>query len=158
MMEIAKGLDSYEREILAGKKRGLLGAIQIGLALEKIREGNLWLNTGAKSFNAYASGQHGFSKSTAYNMMSVAATFGKYILEDPDLQGIEVTRLIKLLPHVKDSNEKDLLNQAAHIPDAIGFENQLRNMAGKVGTDECNHDFAPINIQQCKICGLRRKG
>lgn len=42
--------------------------------------------------------------------------------------------------------------------DAQGFDNQLRNMKGKTGTDQCEvHDFQPINVEQCVVCGLRRK-
>ncbi len=150
-------LDRYEKEIVAGKRRGLLGAIQIGMALEKIREGNLWVSTGAKSFEKYAAGCHGFGRSTVYNMIGVAKAFGKYIIENPDLQGIEVTRLIKLLPHVKKSNEMDLLSQAAHIPDSEGFDNQIRNMKGQVATDDDHpHTWEPF-LEKCSVCGKTKR-
>jgi len=156
-MEIAKNLDTLEKEITAGKRRGLLGAIQIGMALEAIRAGNLWLNTGAKTFDKYVSGAHGFSRSTSYNLMAVATKFGRHILEDPSLQGVDVTRLIRLLPHVEASNSLDLLHQAAMIPDAQGFNDQLRNMDGKVATDDPHeHSFLPW-LERCEVCHKTRK-
>ena len=156
-------LDRYEKEIVAGKRRGLLGAIQIGMALGKIREGNLWANTGAKSFEKYVSAAHGFSRSTSYNLMAVAVKFGRHILADSSLQSIEPTRLIRLLPFVQEldgqSNAEDLLHQAAQIPGAQAFEDQVRNLAGKTATDDPHtHDFQPINIMVCSVCGLRKKG
>lgn len=157
MMQVVS-LDTYEKEIRQGKKAGLLGAIHIGRALCAIQEGNLWLGL-AKNFWKYCEQAHGFGKSTCYNLCAVYKAFGEKILADPSLQSIEPTRLIRLLPFVDDSNPVDLLNQAAHIPDALGFENQIRNMKNLTGTDDPHeHDFQPVNIQQCKICGLRRKG
>jgi len=151
-------LDRCEREIMAGKGQGLLGAIRIGKSLDIINDGNLWVQVGAKSFEAYVSNTHGFSRSTAYNMMSVARYFGPLLLEDPSLQTVDVTRLIRLLPLVTAENKDDLLRDAALIPDARGFENQIRNRKGKVATDDDHtHEFEPIPYEACVHCGLRRK-
>lgn len=156
-MEIAKGLDTYEKQIVAGRRAGLLGAIQIGAALDKIRDGNLWVTTGAKSFEKYVQSTFGFSRSSAYNMMSIAIKFGQYILADQSLQSIEPTRLIRLLPFVDESNQLDLLHQASQIPDAQGFDNQLRNMKGKVATDDPHeHDWLPW-LERCEVCHKTRK-
>jgi len=157
-MELAKSLDFYEKQIKSGVRAGLLGAIHIGIALKRIKDDNLWVTSGSRNFEKYVSSSHGFSKSTTYNMISVAEKFGKHILEDPSLQSIEPTRLIRLLPFVDDSNPLDLLHQAAQIPDAQGFDNQLRNLGGKTGTDDPHeHAWESINIEQCSICKLRRK-
>ncbi len=161
-MEISKNLDSYEKQISAGKRAGLLGGIQIGAALNAINDGNLWIGVGVASFPKYVQAVHGFSRSSAYNLMGIAKIFGKYILADQSLQSIEPTRLIRLLPFVQEldgqSNTEHLLHQAAHIPDAVGFDNQLRNMAGKTATDDAHtHSWQPINVEQCTVCGLRRK-
>jgi hypothetical protein len=168
MMELAKKLDQYEKSISAGKRAGLMGAIQIGMALEAIRSGNLWLHTGAKSFEKWAAAAHGFGRSSCYNLISVATKFGKYILADASLQSIEPTRLIRLLPHVQElegqSNVEDLLHQAAQIPGAQAFDDTLRNMAGKVATDECSHwdktneltTWEPW-LERCSVCHKTRK-
>jgi hypothetical protein len=160
-MEIAKSLDVYEKQIVAGRRAGLLGAIQIGAALEDIRSGNLWINTGAKSFEKWASSAHGFGRSTIYNLISVATKFGKHILADPSLQSIEPTRLIRLLPHVQEldgqSNVEDLLHSAAQIPGAQAFEDTLRNMSGKVATDDPHdHTWEPW-LEICPKCRKTRK-
>jgi hypothetical protein len=162
MMEIAHKLDYYEKSIATGKRSGLMGAIQIGMALERIREGGLWVETGAKSFEKYASAAHGFGRSTCYNLISVAVKFGKHILADPSLQSIEPTRLIRLLPHVQEldgqSNVEDLLHSAAQIPGAQAFDDTLRNMSGKVATDECSHSdgFKPF-LERCPSCQKTRR-
>ena len=156
-MEIALSLDKLEKQISAGKRSGLLGGIQIGAALDKIREGNLWVTTGAKSFEKYASSAHGFGRSTIYNLMNIAVKFGRHILADPSLQSIEPTRLIRLLPHITESNCVDLLHSAAQIPGAQAFDDTIRNMAGKIATDDDHpHDFEPW-LERCSVCHKTRK-
>jgi len=158
MMEIALSLDKLEKQISAGKRSGLLGGIQIGAALDKIREGNLWVTTGAKSFEKYASSAHGFGRSTIYNLMNIAVKFGRHILADPSLQSIEPTRLIRLLPFVDESNQLDLLHSASQIPGAQAFDDTLRNLGGKTGSDDPHeHDYQPIPYEQCTICKHRRQ-
>jgi hypothetical protein len=157
MMELAKKLDQYEKSISAGKRAGLMGAIQIGMALEAIRSGNLWLHTGAKSFEKWASAAHGFGRSTCYNLISVAVKFGKHILADPSLQSIEPTRLIKLLPHITESNCLEMLHNAAQIPGAQAFDDQIRNMKGLWATDdEHEHAWEPW-LERCSVCHKTRK-
>ena len=158
-MEVAISLQRCEKQILEGKGDGLRGALRIGKALSIISEGNLWVQVGAKSFDQYVSTHHGFSRSTSYNMMAVSKYFGPELLADPSLMTIDPTRLIRLLPLVTESNKLDLLHDAAQIPDAKGFENQLRNKRGKVGTDECDHPdgFKPVEYEVCPHCNLKRK-
>ena len=151
-------LENYEAEISEGKKRGLLGALQIGRALSRIQSGNLFLSDGCDNFAAYCEKTHGIKRSTAYNMISVYTTWGQKILDNPEFQSVDPSRLIRLLPLTTEVNAEDLLLDAACIPDAAGFENNLRNRRGEVGTDQCDeHDFRPIPWTQCSKCGLRRK-
>jgi hypothetical protein len=157
-MQIAKTLDVWEKDIQEGKKHGLIGAIKIGRALKAIKDGNLWLPSGCQSFEQYCEGTHGFKKSTGYAMIGVWDTWGEYLLQHPELQGVDITRLFRLLPHVDDKNPQDLLTMAATVPDKAGFEANLRNMDGKTAPDQCEqHDFQPLGILQCTVCGLRKK-
>ena len=151
-------LSDLEAEIAQGKKRGLLGALQIGRALAKIHEGNLFLSDGCDNFTQYAERVHGFKRSTAYNMISVYQTWGQAILANPEFQSVDPTRLIRLLPLTTEENKEELLRDAVFVPDKAGFENQLRNRAGKVATDDPHtHSWQPIPWEQCSICKQRRK-
>lgn len=152
-------LQSLEEEISKGKKHGLIGALQIGRSLDKIQDGNLWMPTGCKSFWKYAEQVHGFGRSTTYNLCAVYRTFGEKILQNQELQSIEPTRLIRLLPYTTESNCVGLLHQAAMIPDVAGFDANLRNLQKKIAPDQCNHPegFVPVGYEVCKICGQRRK-
>jgi len=151
-------LEDLEKEIAQGKKRGLLGALQIGRALSRIQDGNLFLSDGCDNFAAYCEKTHGIKRSTAYNMIAVYTTWGQKILDNPDFQSVDPTRLIRLLPLTTEVNAEDLLLDAACIPDAAGFENNLRNRRGEVATDdEHEHNFQPIPWEQCSICKQRRK-
>ena len=158
-MNISLNLDSCEKQIQNGKLKGTIGALQIGKALLAINEGNLWAGSGAKNFESYVSQAHGFSRSTAYNLMSIYFEFGQQLLADPSLQTIDTTRLIRLLPFTENHDKETLLHSAAQIPDTAGWENNLRNMRGKVGTDECCHPegFKPVGYEVCPICNQRRK-
>ena len=157
-MNQSVSLDRCEKEIMAGKGQGLLGALRIGKALEIVSDGNLWVQVGAKSFDSYVSNTHGFSRSTAYNMMSVARYFGPLLLADPSLQAVDPSRLVKLLPLIDENNKEELLHSAAQMPDARGFDNLIRSLQKKVCTDDPHeHEFEPIPYEACKHCGLRRK-
>lgn len=151
-------LEKYEAEISEGKKRGLLGALQIGRALKRIQEGNLFLSDECDNFAVYCEKTHGLKRSTAYNMIAVYSTWGQAILANPEFQSVDPTRLIRLLPLIDTNDPTELLHDAVFVPDKAGFENNLRNRRNLVGTDQCNeHDFRPIPWTQCSKCGLRRK-
>jgi hypothetical protein len=67
---------------------------------------------------------------------------------------------VEILPHITPSNKMELLHTAAAEPTARGWDDTIRNLKGKVATDDTlhEHDFQPIGLLQCKICGLKVKG
>ncbi len=151
-------LEQLENEIAAGRKRGLLGALQIGRALAKISEGNLFLAAECPTMAAYCEKVHGFKRSTAYNLIGVWQTWGQKILDTPEFQNVDPSRLVLLLPLIEKEDKDKLLRDAVFIPDKAGFENNLKNLRGEIGTDQCEaHDWQPIGIEQCSRCKLRRK-
>jgi len=150
-----KTLEECEKQISVGKKHGIVGAVQIGQALAQINKDNLWVVSGAQSFEKYVEGEHGFSRSTAYNMMSLSAQWGDRILAG---DVCDVTRLIKLLPLVTPETKDELFEMAVHTSDARGFDNNLRELRGKIATDAPHdHIWEPIPYQQCSVCGQRRR-
>ena len=78
------------------------------------------------------------------------------LLADESLKMIDVTRCVRLLPYITDSNKVELLHMAATCP-APDFDANLRNLAGKKAPDECTEHEWRI-IKQCKKCGLKVKG
>ena len=152
-------IDRYEKQIQGAKGKCLEGALIIGKALLAIKEGNLYLSVGAKTFEHYAEQTHGISRSSAYNYIGVYKYFGPLLLADPSLQAVDPSRLIRLLPLIDETNKEDLLHMAASVPDEKGFSNNIRNRKGKVATDECDHPdgFDPVGYEVCRHCNLKRK-
>lgn len=157
-MEVAKNLNKWENDIEKGKMHKGIGEIYIGRALENINKGNMWIQTGCKTFVEYVEKTHGYKKSMAYQMIDTWRNWGEDIIKNPEFQKVIMTRLYQALSVVNDSNRLEILHDAVFIPDKQGWENQLRNRKGEVGTDdEHEHDWQPVNIEQCSICKLRRK-
>uniref|UniRef100_A0A6M3LS74 Uncharacterized protein n=1 Tax=viral metagenome TaxID=1070528 RepID=A0A6M3LS74_9ZZZZ len=155
-MNIALRLADYEKEISEAKRGGVLSFLRIGKALHAINQGDLWQGQ-ASSFSSYVENSLGLKRSWAYSLINVWQVWGQQLLAAPDLQSVEITRLVKLLPLTTDENKEELLHAAAHIPDVRGFENNLKNLRGKKGTDECDHNFQVVSFWQCELCGLRKK-
>jgi len=160
MMETAVvvKLEDLEKEISEGRRRGLLGALQIGRALKRINENNLFLVAECKDIVQYSEKVWGFKRSSCYNLIAIYETWGQAILANPEFQAVDPTRLIRLLPLIETEDKEELLRDAVFIPDAAGFENNLRNRRGEVATDdEHEHAWQPIPWEQCSICKQRRK-
>ena len=158
-MQIVKGnrLLECELSISRGKKDSVLGFLRIGQALAEIRDNDLWRFSPAKNFSEYCESVQGIKKSWAYTLIGVAEKFGLQIEADNELQCIDITRCVKLLPLVTDVNADDLLHMSATV-DAKGFENNLKNLMGKVATDDPHdHVFQLVQFQQCTICGQKTK-
>lgn len=150
-------LETLEKEITEGRKRGLLGALQIGRALKRIQEGNLFLTEGCENFPQYCEKTWGFKRSTCYNLIAVYVTWGQAILANPEFQGVDPSRLVRLLPLTTEENKSELLHDAVFIPDASGFENNIRNRKGEVATDdEHEHSYVPW-LERCTVCKHSRK-
>lgn len=158
-MELSETLEQLETQVNEGKKRGLIGALQIGRALSKIQAGNLFLIDGCKDFPGYCEKVHGFKRSTGYNMIAIYQTWGQAILANPEFQNVDPSRLVRLLPLIEKEDKDELLRDAVFIPDSQSFNNQIRNKRGFVATDECDHPdgFQPIPWTQCPRCKQRRK-
>ena len=160
MMETAVvvKLEDLEKEISEGRRRGLLGALQIGRALKRINENNLFLVAECKDIVQYSEKVWGFKRSSCYNLIAIYETWGQAILANPEFQAVDPTRLIRLLPLIESEDKDELLRDAVFIPDKAGFEANIRNRRGSIAPDQCeNHSFQPIGIEQCTVCGLRRK-
>ncbi len=155
-MEKAADLHYWETQIHLARGAGVMAFLRIGRALEAIKDGDLWQPI-ASTFEAYLEHSWGIKRAWGYALVGVWQTWGQALLDDKSLQEVEVTRLVKLLPLTTTENSAEMLHMAANVPDLRGFENNIRNLRGKKGTDECTHDFQLISLEVCTICGLKRK-
>lgn len=158
-MNLIRNLSQNEEVINKCKSNIRRCFLMIGEAFHAIREGNLWQQSGCKGFAEYIENTHGMKKSTAYSLIQVFEVFGKEIGDNPEYQNINYTRLIEIAPLATEENKTYLLHSAAQIPGAKAWDDTVRELRGKTPTDDTNHEhiFQHIGIEQCTVCGLRRK-
>jgi hypothetical protein len=142
---IKRCLENYKRVFLL-----------MGGAFSAIKEGNQWQGTDAASFNEYIEKYWGFKHAQIDNYIRVTKEFGPLIESNPEFQGIKMTRLVEILPHITEENKLDLLHTAAAEPTARGWENTLRSLKGGKPTDECSHPECEPWLR-CKTCGKFHK-
>jgi hypothetical protein len=146
-----------EKEIEDCKKRSVLGFLGIGKALSIINKNDLWrFSDSCTSFSSYVENVQHIRKSWAYALCSVYEKFAPILLAHEDLKTVEVTRLVRLLPFIQEDNIEELTHTAANVP-AKAFDDTIRNLQGRKGTDECDHEFEEIRFQQCTKCKLKVK-
>jgi hypothetical protein len=160
----ANQLRELEKSISSGKKDSVLGFLRIGQALSKIKELDLWRFSEAESFSSYMEKVQGIKRSWGYALLGVAETFGPMLdltsggsslSVNPDTP--DITRLVRLLPHITEENKEELYHLATNTP-AKAFEDSMRNLKGKVATDDPHECiWEPIPYLQCSVCGQKRR-
>ena len=156
-MEIVKGnrLSECETAISNGKKDSVLGFLRIGQALAEIRDNDLWRFSPAKNLVEYMESVQNIKRSWGYALMGVFEILGPPEALSDDFKTIDVTRCVRLIPHLTEDNKEELLHMAINTP-ASAFDANVRNLQNKPAPDECNeHDW--VVIRRCKTCGLRIK-
>jgi hypothetical protein len=145
---IKRCLENYKRVFLL-----------MGGAFSAIKENNLWQTTDAASFNEYIEKYWGFKHAQIDNYIRVTKEFGPLIESNPEFQGIKMTRLVEILPHITPSNKMELLHSSSQIPGTKAWECYIRDLKGQTPADSCIHPdgFNPIGIEVCPICNLKRK-
>jgi hypothetical protein len=157
-MQVVKSgmLQEQEKAIRTGKEMGVMGFFEIGKALYIINKNDLWRFSEAKNFVEYVESCQGLKRTWSYALMGVYERFAPILADHEELRQVDVSRLVRLLPYVKDETATELALMAATTP-ARAFDANLRNMSGKVAPDECDHPDGFVVIRKCKICGLRVK-
>lgn len=141
---------------LTGKIIQLIGQITrnylaLGEALCTMREGRYYRQLGShvETLDNFFT-EIRLGRSTAYNLMQVWEKFGKHIGDDVE---IEYTRLVRALPVSKtlDNSRVSLLIEEARLLPSGAFYDTLRNLKGKIATDECGHEEREA-WEKCKCC------
>jgi len=132
--------------------------LRIGALLKAVRDENLWQLSGAVTFHEWAEREIRFKRSHAYSCIACYEKYQHLIEKDPMLLNIEQSRLVKLLPYANGDERTEELLHMAKEADAIGFDNNLKELRGTKAPDTCEH---PIEEQEewqkCKRCGIFHK-
>lgn len=140
--------------IVEGAKRFLL----IGKLLKEVRDGNLWMHSGAVTFREWAEREIHFKKSQSYAAIDCYEKFSHILAKNPQLEGVEQSRLCKLLPFANGDERTEELLHMAKEADAQGFENNLKELRGNRATDNCDHPLEEQeDWQKCKLCSKFHK-
>lgn len=154
-MEVVKAtkLDEIVREINTCIMQGAQRFLKMGALLKAVRDGNLWMHSGASTFREWAEREVKLKKSAAYAAIDSFEKYQHVIDADPTLATVEQSRLTKLLPFANgDERTNDLLHMAKEA-DARGFEENLKELRGGMPTDVCEHPLdQQENFQKCKVC------
>lgn len=157
-MLLGDELFRHKQCILSGMTEAKRGFLEAGKHLMIIKQKRLYLADGnhAISFVYWVENELGYSKSLAYQLIDVYDKWGD-LLERPEFAQIDYTRACLLLPLVTDkttlSEKEDLLHMAAH-QSSRGLKDNIKNLKGEIGTDECTHPEADQESwNKCKACG-----
>ena len=126
--------------IESGKAQASSGFLLIGSALSLVLREKLWVDSYA-SFGEYCTSVN-LSRSYGYKLAQIWDRFGE------KAKGIEVYRLLKILP-LKVENETEVLEQARDLNPGA-FNDRVREILGKVPTDDCLHEVLVSICAKCR--------
>lgn len=130
--------------------------LEMGAVLRGIRDKKLYLHYAShiKTMNDYLK-EIAMPASTGYQLMLIHERFSDFFEKDERYHNIQYNRLVRLLPFMKDTDEKiaeGYLEDALILPNEA-FLNQMREMRGLPTTDTCEHDRGVEIYERCKNCG-----
>jgi hypothetical protein len=150
-------LRELEKSISSGKKDSVLGFLRIGQALAQIKSCDLWRFSPAQSFVEYMESVQGIKRSWGYALIGVFEALGPPEALNDDFKTLDVTRCVRLLPHITENNKDELFHFAVDAP-TRAFDDTIRNLKGKVATDDPHTcEFIPVPWTVCKICNQKRR-
>tara|TARA_R100000773_G_scaffold20599_1_gene18372 strand:+ start:4640 stop:5167 length:528 start_codon:yes stop_codon:yes gene_type:complete len=139
----------------------LKGRLERGMWLKRIKDNKLfvghdgWVHTWAEFLDNIS-----IARETARQDMEIYEQFASYLQNNPNLMNqLSYERLVRLLPVVKnDHNDKPLLLEMAASTNRADFDNNLKELKGKMPTDMCDCETVII-LARCTVCGAthRRK-
>jgi uncharacterized membrane protein len=129
------------------------GFLIMGRVLSVIKKEQLWrLDNISLTFRQWVENELKICYSQAMRLIQVYNDAGKW-LEKPEFKGIDIYKVVLLLPHMKNKSEKeieDLFHQAKTLK-VNDIRNNLREAKGLVTTDNCDHEDTEL-WNRCKKC------
>lgn len=157
LKDIGAELFTHKEKIAESLFLAKSGYIEAGKHLMIIKQKGLWRADGDHviSFAHWVENEMGISKASAYQMIEVYDRLGE-LLTRPEYRVVEYSKAALLLPYIHDdtplSQKEDLLQLTMHQTQR-GLKNNLRELAGKVPTDQCDHSGEQESWNKCKTCG-----
>ena len=148
---ISKAEDAHTRrvKILTALNNGNKSYLIAGHVLSEAVKEKDYKILGYERAEDYFYHEFQLKRSTAYNLIAVAEKFLDVIVSNK-LDIPHYTRLVKLLSCATSENTEELIHKAISLSPE-DFENCIRELQGKITTDNCSHPEWQI-ISVCKVC------
>jgi hypothetical protein len=144
-----------------------LSQINIGILKGRLERGNILIKLKESKayvgYDSYCDTWDSFleainiSRETARQDMDIFKEFAFHLYEQRNLN-VRYERLVRLLPIVKKEPQmKQGLVEMATISNRADFDNNLRELKGKIPTDSCGRCFERVQkFEKCIYCGKFR--
>ncbi len=132
----------------------------------EIKQRKLYQIGGYSEFKKYLKAVHGISSSTYYDNIPIVEMFHKQLTHEngdfPDLSRLRKGR--KVIDMIKDPSKVEEVYSMAQTCDDEGFANNMRELQGKIATDNCPNNHSKTREKIYLVCldcgknlGLREK-
>jgi hypothetical protein len=146
LYNIEKKLEKWGAEFKQSKLKMYLS---FGEIFNKVHESEIWKAGDWKNFKEWLKAI-GHKHTTAYDMMKFQRTYG----EVDGLEGIDVRRLLPLIPFFEASEDKEEMLSKARELLTKDYDDYIRELQDKPTQNECDHTEVTL-ISKCKNCGAR---
>ena len=156
-MALGDELFLHKQGVITGMTDAKRGFLEAGKHLMIIKQKRLYQAEGnhVVSFTYWVENELGCGKSLAYQLIEVYDKWGD-LLGRPEFASVNYSSAVLLLPLVSDkttlAEKEELLHMAANQT-SRGMKDNIKNLKGELGTDECSH---PPEEQEswnkCKKC------
>lgn len=138
------------------------GFIIMGKCLSELKREQLWKLDGNQNitFRYWVEGELKICYSQAMRLIQVYERVGKY-LDNPDLQGIDIYKIVLLLPHMKGKTDDEVITMLYDAKECSvrALKNNILEQKGLPTTDTCDHSkYGQIIWCQCENCKGFYKG
>lgn len=138
------------QEVIKIKENIVGNSLLLGKVLSDVLDNKSYVSDYIKTFDDFLI-EVKIGRSTAYNYIGIFKTFGSFMSDKLD---IDYTRLVKLLPIVKnaDDDEKEEWIHKASELNSNDFDDEIREARGKIPRDTCEHHNTE-DWKRCIDCG-----
>lgn len=139
-----------------------IGFMRMGKCLSELKHEQLWRLDGNQNitFRSWVEGELKICYSQAMRLIQVYEQVGEY-LENKDLQGLDIYKIVLLLPHLKgktDTEKIDLLYMAKECT-VDHIKQNIREDKGLPTKDTCDHEkYEQEQWGRCSNCGKWTRG
>jgi hypothetical protein len=139
-----------------------IGFLRMGKCLSILKQEQLWRLDGNQNltFRSWIEGELKICYSQAMRLIQVFEQVGDY-LTNKDLEGIDIYKIVLLLPHLKGKNDEEKIDMLYMAKDCTvdHIKQNLREGKGLPTKDTCDHEKYEQELwNRCPNCGRWSKG